>query len=104
MSDGNYPTGIARPRPEILHDLAQKTGEALVDLTHVPAVAVVMVDDNGTAVISMRGRPIDVHRIAAAVTRIAATKPRPTDCTICAEAHDRLAQANAILMQPMGTC
>lgn len=98
------PDSGPRIHPAILHGFAEETGKALKQLAGVPAIAIVMVTEDGTAIVSMLGVPADVARMASAITRLAGTKPRPANCAACADAWDRLAQANAILLQPTGKC
>jgi hypothetical protein len=81
---------------DTMHELVQRTGG-------VRTLAVLIDDDDGPD-ISAFANTAGLARLAEALCAAAAHEPRPTDCDACAEAHDRLQRALAILKQPRGRC
>jgi hypothetical protein len=66
-------------------------------------VAAVIVGDEERAV-SLFSNTAGVAQILLTICEFTAQSPRPTDCATCAQAHDRILQALAILRDVPSVC
>lgn len=91
------PGGCGHQHDNPLDALACETMSMLYKRSAASGAVVLIEDGTFRPHVSMVGNTAGMAGMAAAICALATRDARPTDCAACAEAHDRMLQALAIL-------